>query len=270
MILYILFLSGKYFKMLLTFFTQNAIIVSNDTLFKGEIMSRIILPIEINNKLVLFLSELFLFKNTSSDDLNKIAAQYEFQIFEFESDENIYTPDDFSKKVGFVYSGECIVEKQKSDGNSVPLNLLRKNDSFGIMTVFSSSDKFPTTVKAKKTSRIVFIEAEVIISLIKEYSNIALSVIEFMSNRIEFLNNKIATFSADSVEEKLVLYILREYEIQNSEKIKLNLSKTAEILNAGRASIYRAINSLEELNLIKFENKKIYIIDQIGLERITQ
>ena len=233
-------------------------------------MSKPITPIDSKNKLVPFLSELFLFKNTSFDVLNKIAAKHEFQIFEFESGENIYTPDDFSKKVGFVYSGECVVEKQKSDGNSVPLNLLRKNDSFGIMTVFSSSNKFPTYVKAKKQSRIVFIEGEVIVSLIKEYSEIALSVIEFMSNRIEFLNSKIATFSADSVEEKLALYILREYENQSSDKIKLNLSKTAELLNAGRASIYRAINSLEELKLIKFENKKIFIIDPNGLERITQ
>ena len=253
----------------MTFFLINAIIVSNDTL-SGEKMSKPITPIESKNKLVPFLSELFLFKNTSFDVLNKIAAQYEFQIFEFESGENIYTPDDFSKKVGFVYSGECVVEKQKSDGDSVPLNLLRKNDSFGIMTVFSSSNKFPTSVKAKKQSRIVFIEGEVIVSLIKEYSEIALSVIEFMSSRIEFLNSKIATFSAGSVEEKLALYILREYENQSSDKIKLNLSKTAEILNAGRASIYRAINSLEELNLIKFENKKIYILDPTGLERITQ
>ena len=253
----------------MTFFLINAIIVSNDTLL-GEKMSKPITPIDSKNKLVPFLSELFLFKNTSFDDLNKIAAKHEFQIFEFESGENIYTPDDFSKKVGFVYSGECVVEKQKSDGNSVPLNLLRKNDSFGIMTVFSSSNKFPTYVKAKKQSRIVFIEGEVITSLIKEYPEIALSVIEFMSNRIEFLNSKIATFSADSVEEKLALYILREYENDSTGKIKLNLSKTAELLNAGRASIYRAINSLEELKLIKFENKKIFIIDPNGLERITQ
>lgn len=247
---------------------KNAIIVSNDTLLKA--VSKIISQTDSKNKLIPFLSELFLFKKTSLNDLSKIAEEHEFRIFEFQSDENIYTPNGFSKKVGFIYQGECIVEKQKSDGNSVPLNLLKKNDSFGIMTVFSSCDKFPTSIKAKRQSRIVFIDADVIISLVKEYPEIALSVIEFMSNRIEFLNNKIATFSADSVEEKLAFYILQEYEGANSEKIKLNLSKTAEFLNTGRASIYRAINSLEKLNLIKFENKKIYILDPKGLERITQ
>ena len=52
-------------------------------------MSKLITPIDSKNKLVPFLSELFLFKNTSFDVLNKIAAQYEFQIFEFESGETI-------------------------------------------------------------------------------------------------------------------------------------------------------------------------------------
>ena len=91
-----------------------------------------------------------------------------------------------------------------------------------------------------------------------------------MSDRIEFLNKKIATFSADSVEEKFASFILSEVKRTNSMNFTLNLSKTAMSLNAGRASIYRAIEALEKLSLIKFENKKIYISDLEGLERITQ
>ena len=49
-----------------------------------------------------------------------------------------------------------------------------------------------------------------------------------------------------------------------------NLTKIAKILNAGRASVYRAIDALEKLELIRFENKKIYISDLKGLERITK
>ena len=229
---------------------------------------RILLP-DIENKLMPFLSELFLFKKISSDKLCKIAEKYEFHFFEFESGEKIYSPNDFSKKIGFVYSGECLVEKERCDRNSVPLNILKKNDSFGILAVFSS-DYFPTSVKAKKTSTVLFLDKASLLSLINQYSEIALSVIEFMSNRIEFLNKKIATFSADTVEEKLAFYILQEAKNTNFNFITLNLSKTAKILNAGRASIYRAITALEELKLIKFENKKIYIEDLAGLERITQ
>lgn len=234
-------------------------------------MSKEICITDFKNKLVPFLSEQFLFKSFSDDVLKKISEEYEFQIFEFESGEKIYSPNKFSKKVGFVFSGECLVEKERADGNSIPLNSLIKNDSFGILAVFSNADKFPTCVKAKKRSTIVFLEASSLISLIKDYSEFSLAVIEFMSKRIEFLNEKITAFSADSVEQKLAHFILKEYKsLHPEEKIVLNLSKTAKALNVGRASIYRTLNVLEAMKIIKFENKNIHILDFEGLERITQ
>lgn len=236
----------------------------------GEKMSKIVDVINFKNKLIPFLSELSIFKGFSLESLFEITKRYEFQIIEFESDEKIYSPNDFSEKVGFVFSGECLVEKRRHDGNSVQLNLLKKGDSFGILAVFSNSERFPTFIRAKKRSVIVFLDKASLLSLIKAHSEVAISVIEFMCSRIEFLNEKVATFSADSVEEKLACHILQESKITDGENIVLNLSKTANILNAGRASIYRALTALEEAELIKFENKKIYIIDREGLERITQ
>lgn len=233
-------------------------------------MSNAISINDFKSKLIPFLCETFLFEGFSPKELSEILDLYEFQIFEFECGEKIYTPSDFSKKVGFVFSGECLVEKEKSGGDAVQLNLLKRCDSFGILTVFSSAVSFPTSVKARKQSTVVFIDGESIVSLIRKYPQIAISVIKFMSNRIEFLNKKVATFSSDTVEEKFARYLLQEFRSDGSVEINLNLSKTAKILNAGRASVYRAINALTELNVISFENKKIYITDLEGLERITQ
>ena len=106
--------------------------------------------------------------------------------------------------------------------------------------------------------------------MVENYPSVSLAIISFMSDRIEFLNNKVATFSADSVEEKFILYLIEESKKADSLSISLNLAKTARILNAGRASVYRAIESLEKLSLIKLENKKIIISDLRGLERITK
>ena len=125
-------------------------------------------------------------------------------------------------------------------------------------------------MKAKKRSTIIFLEASSVLSLIKEYSEVSIAVIEFMSNRIEFLNEKISAFSADTVEQKLAHCILKEYKYLNTDTVVLNLSKTAKLINAGRASIYRALNALEAEKIIKFENKNIHILDPEGLERITQ
>lgn len=217
-----------------------------------------------------FLSGIFLFESIAENEIKSICDSHKFEIAEFEQNENIYSPTDFYKKIGFVMNGECAVEKQKSDGSTFPLNKLYKGDSFGILAAFSDSDDFPTVVKALKRTQIVFFDKETLLLLIKKYPEVALSIINFMSNRIDFLNKKIATFAADSVEEKFAFYLVSEAKQTGKLIFSPNLSKIAKTLNAGRASIYRAIDALGKLSLIKFENKKIYISDLDGLERITK
>lgn len=233
-------------------------------------MKKIALNLYTEEQIADFLSDIFIFENIAEDDIRSTCSSLEFEISEFLPNEKIYSPDGFLKKVGFVLNGECTVEKQKPDGTSVPLNKLYKGDSFGILAVFSDSENFPTVVKALKNTQILFLDKETLTSLIEKYPKVAISIISFMSNRIEFLNKKIATFSADSVEEKFAVYLVNEAKQSGNLFFSLNLSKIARTLNAGRASVYRAIDALEKLSLIKFENKKIYISDLKGLERITK
>ena len=217
-----------------------------------------------------FLSQVFLFNNVCEQDLNEIIKTISPEIIEYEPKAEIYTPNAYEHKIGFIVNGECAVERIKNDGNAVPLNTLRSGDSFGIMTVLSCSDEFPTKVVAKKKSRIVFITKKDTLYLINQHSQIAMNVISFLAKKIEFLNNKVATFSSDTVEEKLANFIFLEYKKRNSVEFPFNCKKTAEVINSGRASLYRAITALNDENIIRLENKKIIILDPEGLERNTK
>jgi len=64
-----------------------------------------------------------------------------------------------------------------------------------------------------------------------------------------------------------LLGLKRKYE---SAVFDFNKKKSAEALNCGRASLYRALASLESEGYISFESKKINIIDLEGLERISK
>ena len=105
---------------------------------------------------------------------------------------------------------------------------------------------------------------------VNNYSQISSNIIKFLANRISFLNKKIATFSGSRVEDRLAAYLLNEVEKRAALEFPFNCNKTAEEINAGRASVYRAIASLEEAELITMSEKIIYIKDREGLERIVK
>jgi CRP-like cAMP-binding protein len=213
-----------------------------------------------------FFSDLFLFKNLDKEDLKKAITEISPELNTFSRSSMIYTPDSYEKKIGFVYSGECEVLRVKEDKTDVSLNILRNGDSFGILAVISK-EEFPTSIKALCNSQVFFIKQNHLIHLIKSYPTVAMNVISFLADRINFLNRKIATFSSGSAEEKLARFILSEEKKQKTSAISFNCKKCSEAISCGRATVYRAIDSLSESGYIQYENKKIIILDQQGLER---
>ena len=217
-----------------------------------------------------FFEKSFLLSDLDENTLSSIKKTLHFDVLEFEPGDLIYSDERFDKSVGFVLKGECTVERPKSDGQALILNILSDFDSFGILAVFSCEEKFPTQIRAKKKSRVLFLSKDGVVGLIQKSPQIALNIIKFMSNKISFLNDKILTFSSDNVEQKTANELLLMHRKNNGQSFALNCKKTAESLNYGRASLYRAIEALESKGIIKYENKIITILDLIGLERIAK
>lgn len=216
-----------------------------------------------------FLSDVFLFRGVEENAIDNVLKTITPQIKRYLSKEVIFSPHDYKPVLAFVISGECSVERIRNDGTSIPLNTLRAHDSFGIMSLFASGEEYPTSVVAKKNSELIFFTKQDVDFLISASPRIAINVINFLADRVAFLNSKIATFSSDTVEGKIANFLIIQEKKLGSE-FSLNFKKTAEAINSGRASLYRALASLEEKNLIKIENKKIIILDLKGLERISK
>ncbi|MBO7196919.1 MAG: Crp/Fnr family transcriptional regulator [Clostridia bacterium] len=180
----------------------------------------------------------------------------------------IFSSETDEKKVGFVHSGRCEIQIPKEDGSKTVLNILAKGDSFGILSLYA--EDFPTQILATKNSEIIFFSAEQIAYFVNNYSQISSNLINFLANRIIFLNKKIATFSGNRVENRLAAFLLCESSRTGCSSFPFNRQKTAEEINAGRASVYRALDSLINEELIKLTDKQITILDREGLERISK
>ena len=216
-----------------------------------------------------FLKSTFLFKDVDENVISELLSNVEVQEVSYQKGELIFSPDDFEHRLGFVLSGECLVGRQ-SAGSFVPLNTMSRGNSFGILAVFSARDEFPTLIKAKNACTVLFFSSEAVRLLVEKSPAVSMNVINFLARKISFLNDKIASFSGGSVEAKLAGYILEQKRKHNSLSFDFNKKKSSEALNCGRASLYRAIASLESEGYVTFENKKIIINDLIGLERILK
>lgn len=211
----------------------------------------------------------FLFSGLAEEEIADILNENSPTVRCFKRGELIYSSANGEGSVGFVLSGRCEIRLDRAEKGRTVLNILSESDSFGVLSVFSD-DEFPTHIYATKNSEILFFTAEQIKHFVNNYSQISANLIKFLANRISFLNKKIATFSGNRVEDRLAAFLLNEIDKHGTFEFPFNCNKTAEEINAGRASVYRALASLEESGLITMSEKIIYIKDREGLERIVK
>ena len=89
--------------------------------------------------------------------------------------------------------------------------------------------------------------------------------ISFLTGRIRFLNQKIGYLTAGSAEFKLSHYLLSLGECQ-SVILPISMSALAEMLDLGRASLYRAFDTLTADGFISKQGKTITLHDRAGME----
>ncbi len=135
-----------------------------------------------------FFFGVFLFASLPRDKLSKAISECEPELRSYNRGEVIFSPENYEKEIGFIYSGECEILRRKSDTPDVLLNILKAGDSFGILAVLSEEEEFPTVVVAHHNTEVLFIKKKKLMRLIRHYPTVAMNVIELLSKKISFLN----------------------------------------------------------------------------------
>ncbi len=210
------------------------------------------------------LSGTFLFSGIDRETLSRLLLENPPLRKNYVKGEMIYSSVSEGRLLGFVLSGSCEVRRLRSDGGHLILNTLSPGDSFGILSVFSEDD-FPTSVYASRSCKLLFFTDRQIEAFILASPGISNNIIRFLASRVSFLNSKIATFSGSRVEDRLAAYLICRSRELDSMSFPFSYSRCGEQINAGRASVYRAVNALCEAGLISVSEKQVNILDPKGL-----
>ena len=91
-----------------------------------------------------------------------------------------------------------------------------------------------------------------------------------LSNKIFVLNKSITNLTFSSVRQKICNFLITEYKLQNSENIKLKITKEkiSESLGITRPSLSRELINMKDMGLIDYSRSHIKILDLEEIENI--
>ena len=211
---------------------------------------------DMKQSYITFLSGTFLFLNISISDCTTLLKEIEAECIQFSKGDKVSLCD----SIAFLINGECEVVRGLGDHGKLVFNSLKKGESFGIISLFSN-EPYVTSIIAKKESKLLLLSKATVDKLIESSPLISKNIINFLVGRVIFLNNKVATLGNMTVEEKCISYIKSEMK-DNCTSLKFPMAAVARKLGVGRASLYRALNSLECKGVISREDNAVLIKDK--------
>ena len=206
------------------------------------------------NSALNFLKQTRIFKDADEKILTSVLNTYAKSV-SYAKNDIVFSRETYSPVLCLIVKGEARVSK----GETV-ISHLKDGEIFGAAFLYNQSYEFENTVTALTPLKVVIIEKNGVDELIKSDSSVSFNYISYLSERIGFLNSKIEGYTKPNAEEKLMLYLKKNADINNGKcEISVSMTELSHVLQISRASLYRVIETLENQGKICRDGKKIYV-----------
>ncbi len=192
------------------------------------------------------LKNTYLFKNTNAVDQINL-----FPPVMFNKGDTVYDKKDFKRSIGIVLSGKLKALPLEAEGT---LTCFGEGDIFGAAVIFSDSENYVSRIEAATDSRVLFINEQNLREIFKKYPDVAVNFMSFLTDRIRFLNGRLALMMHGGAEGKLYDFLCQNGGYNGK------MTDLASLLCMGRTSLYRALSNLEHKKLIIRQDNKIKVI----------
>ena len=214
-----------------------------------------------------FLASLPLFSVLSEKELTFLSENADLCHFSAGSE---ITSDISCDSVKIVLSGAASVTKKNGE-KEILMRVVQSGGILGVASVFTDSHSSLSGIRAMKDTEMIFIGHDTLRHLVRKSPEFAESYIRLLTLKIRFLNNRVKAYTSVSAESRLAFHILSLDEAE-SGRVEVGVSKTAlaDMLDVGRASLYRALDTLTDKGIIKYEKNVITVLDFDALRYVAE
>lgn len=202
-------------------------------------------------------SESRLFSAIGEKTVSEWIKDKNLRIVSAEKGEIIMEEENFCRGLVLIISGNASVRKKSASGNETLINTLSEGDIFGMATLFYEKEAFPSEIIAESPLRLAFFRKEIIEEAFGNNPDFARAYVTLLSEKIHFLNRKLGDFSEGETSERLLRWITEASFGREEFALPCSVSRLAQMLGMGRASVYRAFENLEKRGIIRRKGKNI-------------
>jgi len=202
------------------------------------------------------------FTGLSAQEIEALFDEIHFQIKKYSDQQMVAHAGDIVEKLIIVLGGSVKGEMVDFSGKTIKIEDIEAPKPLAIAFLFGKANKYPVNVVSNNESELLIIPKESVLRLFALNQTILLNYLNAISDRSQFLSDKIRLLSFHSVRGKIANYIL-ELAHDGSTQIRLPLSQNqlAELFGVARPSVGRSMRELHNEGVLNVEGKSVEILD---------
>lgn len=211
-----------------------------------------------------------LFKGLNINEIDLLLTEVPHRLKKFRSGSVVSQSGDPVSSLMIVVSG--IVKGEMTDyaGKVIKIEDIPAPGALASAFLFGSSNKFPVNVICVSDAEILIIDKTDFLKLLIKNDRILVNFLNMISNRSQFLSEKIKFLNFKTIRGKLAQYILQKAGTEkNIIYLDVTQNDLADFFGVARPSVARALGELEEEGLIEAKGKSIRVLNKKGLTELT-
>lgn len=216
------------------------------------------------------LKKIDLFSSLLEEEIEVLLKKIKYKILIFEKDEYVAFKGDKIKGIYVNLEGILVAEMLKENGEVKKIEELRNGKIIASAFIFGDFNNFPVDLIAKTDVKILFIEKDELVNILRENQNILILFLNEISNKAQFLSKNLReSISNKTINQKLAEYILKN-EKEEYIIFENSIKDLSEYFNVSRPSLSRVLKSFLEEGLIEKVAKGKYKILKKDLLKIKK
>ena len=211
-----------------------------------------------------------LFKGLVYADIETVLSSVPYRIRRFKSGALISSSGEPVNSLMIIIRGAVKGEMVDDAGRVIKIEDIPAPGALATAFIFGNRNRFPVNVIAISDGEILSIEKPDFFKLLMSNHILLVNYLNMISNRSQFLSEKIKFLNFKTIKGKLAQFILQKAEEGRSTvTLEMTHNDLADFFGVARPSVSRALGELELEGYIEASGKKIHLLDKKGLSGLT-
>jgi CRP-like cAMP-binding protein len=203
-----------------------------------------------------------LLSSLSADEIKHYLNEGSFKTTSYGKNNIVHFVGEICSRLEIILLGRVVVERIDESGNLMTVAEFLSDDILGGNLLFSKNPYYPMTITSKQSTLILEIKKERLFQLLSDNHDFLRGYLEYASNHATILGDRIKHYVNKTIRESVMSFLEYERKKQNSNRIRLNITKKAlaEKIGVQRTSLSRELAKMKKDGLILYDTDSITLL----------